>query len=123
MRHPMIPRASGNATRSVVDGTVVARLVMRGGLAIAAVLLIIGSLLELLTGAPADAVRATQLLSDPRIGDRVLMLGVLVLALTPILQVLVLLVGWIRVHDYRYAAVAAGVIALLAAGIAIGMAG
>jgi uncharacterized membrane protein len=123
MRYPMISRASGDATRNAVDGTVVARLVMRGGLGIAAVLLIIGSLLELLTGAPADAVRATQLLSDPRIGDRVLMLGVLVLALTPILQVLVLLVGWIRVHDYRYAAVAGGVIALLAAGIAIGMAG
>ncbi len=105
-----------------MGGTAVAHLVMRGGLAIAAGLLVVGALIELMTGAPADAVRVTQVLSDPRIGDRVLMLGVLVLALTPIAQVVVLLLDWLRLRDYRYAAVAGGVIGLLAAGVVLGLA-
>jgi uncharacterized membrane protein len=108
---------------SPVDATITARIVMRAGLAVAFSLLVIGTLILALEGAAADAVRATQLLSGPSIGDRVLMLGVLVLALTPAVQVLVLVIGWWRMRDYRYAAVAGAVMALLAAAVVLGIAG
>jgi hypothetical protein len=108
---------------SPVDATTTARIVMRAGLAIAFSLLVIGTLIQALEGATADAVRATQLLSDPSIGDRVLLLGVLILALTPAAQVLVLVIGWWRMRDYRYAVVAAAVMALLAAAVVLGVAG
>jgi uncharacterized membrane protein YqjE len=98
------------------------RWVVRIGLTLAFALLSLGTLIEVASGAHADAVRYGQLLSDPSVGDRVLLLGVLALALTPVAQVTMLLVRWWRQRDYRYAAVAAAVIALLAvaAGTGIG---
>lgn len=104
------------------DGSRAARLVLRAGLALSLLLLGSGVLLRAFAGGPAHAVTLTQLLSDPSLGDRVLMAGALVLALTPVAQIVVLLVAWWRLRDYRYAAVAATVIALLAAGAMLGIA-
>lgn len=73
-------------------------------------------------GGESRAVAYTELLSTPSLGDRVLMVGALVLALTPATQVLVLLVSWWRLRDYRYAAVAATVTAMLVAGAVLGAA-
>lgn len=103
------------------DGSVAARRVLRGGLVVSLSLLAIGALLRAVAGGPAHAVTLTGLLADPSLGDRVLMLGVLVLALTPVAQIVALLVAWWRLRDYRYAAVAGTVIALLVAGAMAGV--
>ncbi|MGZ4108119.1 MAG: DUF1634 domain-containing protein, partial [Actinomycetota bacterium] len=50
----------------------------------------------------------------------VLLLGVLVLALTPLLRVLTLVIGFLREGDRRFAAVAAGVACLLLVGMVLG---
>ncbi len=97
-----------------------AQTVMRVGLAIAFVLMAIGLVVHLANGGDARAVTFRQVLSAPRLGDKILMAGALVLAVTPAIQILVLLVDWLRIRDYRYAAVAAAVIVMLAIGALLG---
>jgi uncharacterized membrane protein len=97
-------------------------LVIRTGLAVSLALMGIGALLHFATGDDAQAVAYTELLTTPNLGDRVLMVGTLVLALTPAAQILVLLASWWRLRDYRYAAVAATVIAMLVIGAVLGAA-
>lgn len=104
------------------DGSHAARLVLRAGLALSLLLLGSGVLLRAFAGGPAHAETLTQVLTDPSLADRLLMAGALILALTPVAQIVVLLVAWWRLRDYRYAAVAATVIALLAAGALAGIA-
>lgn len=109
--------------RPAEDGAArTARVVIRGGLVISLLLMCAGTLLHLAAGGDSRAVAYTELLSTPDFGDRVLMVGTLVLALTPATQVLVLLVSWWRLRDYRYAAVAATVVAMLLAGAVLGAA-
>lgn len=96
---------------------------MRTGLAVAGLLLVAGLIVRTMAGGAAHPVRFTQLLSTPEPGDALLMAGALVLALTPAVQVIAVLVGWLRVHDYRYSAVAATVIGLIALSMLLGISG
>lgn len=96
---------------------------MRAGLLIALVLMSVGILVRAAAGGAAHPVRLTQLLSVPAPGDQLLMAGALVLALTPAAQVVVVLVGWLRIRDFRYAAVAAAVIGMIVLGMVLGIRG
>ena len=96
-------------------------LAIRAGLAIAFVLLAAGSLIHAVEGGGAHVARYGSLLATPSLGDQVLMLGFLVLAATPAFQVLALVISWLRVRDYRFAFVAALVVAMLAVGALLGM--
>ena len=100
-----------------------AQTVMQVGLAIASLLLGVGIALRATAGGAAEPVRFTQLLSVSAPGDQLLMAGALVLALTPAAQVIVVLAGWLRIGDFRYAAVAAVVIAMILLGMLLGIRG
>jgi len=102
------------------DGERVAQRVMRLGLVISLALLLAGTAIRVLAGGPAEAERFTALVGSTDLGDRILLLGALVLALTPAAQVASLLVGWAHERDYRFAIVAAGVIMLLILGAILG---
>ena len=54
------------------------------------------------------------------LGDRVMELGILILAFTPFFRVLALLFLWIRERDWIFVGVSALVLALLALSIALG---
>jgi hypothetical protein len=114
---------SGRAMAAVPvdgDGERVAQWIMRGGLVVSLALLLAGTAIRALAGGPAEAMRFTALVGSSDPGDRALLLGALVLALTPMAQVASLLIGWARERDYRFAIVAAGVIMLLILGAVLG---
>lgn len=95
------------------------------GLAVSAVLLIIGMLAALVQENPTSEPR--QPLSDLVTaatafdGQALTTLGLLVLMITPILRVVVLLVGWTWRRDWTFAAVAVVVLALLIVSLSLGV--
>jgi hypothetical protein len=101
-------------------GARLAQRVMRAGLVLSLGLLLAGTVIKVLAGGPAEALRFGALLGSSDPGDRVLLLGALVLALTPMAQVASLLVSWTRARDFRFALVAAGVMMLLILGAFLG---
>lgn len=107
------PTRPGRASR-------LAQRVMRAGLVLSLGLLLVGTVVRGLAGGPAEPMRFTALVGSTDPGDRVLLLGTLVLALTPMAQVASLLVSWARARDLRFALVAAGVIMLLILGAFLG---
>jgi hypothetical protein len=117
---PAGSRRNAIATSSDSDGAGIAQLIMRGGLVVSLGLLLLGAVVRTLAGGPAEAERFTALVGSTDPGDRLLLLGALVLALTPAVQVASLLVSWARERDYRFAIVAAGVIMLLILGAVLG---
>jgi uncharacterized membrane protein len=98
-----------------------AQVVVRAGMAVALLLMAVGLVVRAIEGGAAHAVRFTDLLSAPTPGDQLLMAGVLVLALTPAAQVVALLLSWLRLRDYRYSAVAAVVVGLIALSVLLGV--
>jgi uncharacterized membrane protein len=101
--------------------TVVA--VLRGGLALGTLLIVAGLVMALVRERlRAHSLGLTELPSALGAGrpSAVLLLGVLVLAVTPLLRVLALVIGFVRERDRRFAAVAAGVACLLLVGIVLG---
>jgi uncharacterized membrane protein len=97
--------------------------VLRGGLLISVLLLAGGMALRLASGeSDAPPVR----LWDLQAGDfglTLTTLGILVLALTPGLRVLALVVLWWRQKDFRFVAVALAVAATLITGALLGRGG
>jgi uncharacterized membrane protein len=61
----------------------------------------------------APAVTPEQLLGSLDAGSRLMLAGIVLLAITPALQVLALLALWVREHAWRFAATAAVVLVLL----------
>jgi uncharacterized membrane protein len=98
----------------------VAASIMRAGLLVSLALLVTGAVLGVATGDHPQAVRFTALLGSTDLADRILLLGALMLALTPAVQVAALFVTWWRQGDRRFALVAGGVILLLALGAVVG---
>lgn len=95
--------------------------VLRGGLALACVLLAIGLAMALATGEhAARAVRLHEVLSDGTTADRVIACGLLLLAMTPVVRVLSLVVIWMIERDKKFAMVALVVVVVLALAIASG---
>ena len=95
--------------------------VLRGGLAIACVMLLIGMAIALAAGEhAAGAVRLHEVLSDGTVADRVIACGLLLLALTPVVRVLSLVAIWTLERDRKFALVALIVVVVLGAAIASG---
>jgi uncharacterized membrane protein len=93
--------------------------VLRIGLTLAVLLLASGLLVLLATGADdAPAARLWHL--DGGLGPALTTLGVMVLAFTPALRVLALVVVWWHERDWRFVGVALFVVATLAVGILLG---
>jgi uncharacterized membrane protein len=93
--------------------------VLRSGLTASVLLLAVGTAICLATGLE----EAPAVTPGPLRGGAGLVLstlGVLVLALTPAVRVLAVMVIWARERDWRFVGVALAVIATLAAGMAIG---
>jgi uncharacterized membrane protein len=95
--------------------------ILRGGLVVSLSLMAIGVVLHLATG--DGSAPSAPLFGLPRIvnrADSLLALGVLVLAATPAVRVVALLVFWLRAKDLRFAAVAFAVILTLLVAVALG---
>lgn len=94
---------------------------LRLGLAGAAALMTAGLVVALWSGAPDVALQPRTLLQrDLPLSVRLCGLGVLLLAATPALRVLTLIVLWIRERDWKYAAVAVSVAIVLGAAVVLG---
>ena len=98
------------------------QLLLRAGLALSGTLMTAGFALQFAHDAlrsqgfaPRDLFAASLPL-----GERLMGAGILVLAATPAVRVIALLLLWTRERDFRFVAVALAVIATLSAAIALG---
>jgi uncharacterized membrane protein len=97
------------------------QLVLRGGLALSFVLMVVGLVLKAVGGdGSAPATPLFSLGAEGAVGDTVMAVGILVLAATPAIRVLSLIVLWAREKDWHYTGVAVVVLVVLAAAAAIG---
>jgi|SRR5580704_4909472 uncharacterized membrane protein len=95
------------------------------GLVISGALLILGATLSLASrevrpGQRPPGVRTIASQAMQGNGSAILYLGILILMLTPILRVLVLAIGWLLEKEWRFAAIALCVLALLATSVVLG---
>ena len=91
------------------------------GLRLSMVLISAGLLWALATGEQNSVpVRLGLLLADGSSADRLIAAGLLALCSTPVARVVALIVIWSRQHDVRFVLTGVGVLAVLAAGIALG---
>ena len=97
------------------------QIVLRGGLAIAFVLMVTGILVKAAEGhSDAPSTPLFSLGSADDVGDIIMAVGILVLAITPAVRVFSLIVLWAREKDWHYTGVAVAVLVVLAAAAAIG---
>jgi hypothetical protein len=68
----------------------------------------------------APAVTAEELFGPLDAGSRLMLAGIVILAITPAVEVLALLVLWVRERAWRFAATAALVLALLTTALWVG---
>ncbi|MGE5184325.1 MAG: DUF1634 domain-containing protein [Acidobacteriota bacterium] len=95
--------------------------VLRGGLALATLLLAVGLVLALASGDhTAVPVRLHDVLSEGATADRLIAIGLVLLAFTPVVRVLSLVVIWAIERDRKFVLVGLAVVAVLAAAIATG---
>jgi uncharacterized membrane protein len=114
-----IPTTHRDAPKS--EGVLIQWL-LRTGLGISVALMAAGLAVQLGSGARhSNAVRMFELARAPAsLGERVMALGILVLAFTPVLRVVALVLLWVKERDWRFVAVALTVAATLALAIALG---
>lgn len=101
--------------RTLLSGLVASGLLLASGLAVA---LARGLATRSGPPPPLRAVLAGATRGD---GSDLLDLGLLVLIATPVVRVAVLAIGWAIDRNWRFAAVALAVLALLGAGMALGV--
>jgi hypothetical protein len=106
-------RASEQAHRRI-------QAVLRAGLGAAVLAMSAGLGVCHTTRCPLRAVRWTDLASSMDLGTRLTTIGIVALALTPAARVLALVVIWARARDWKFAAAAAAVLAVLAAAVLLG---
>jgi uncharacterized membrane protein len=90
------------------------QILLRATLTLSALLMLVG--LSIWSGshqAAAPAVKPGQLFSGLDQGDRLMLAGIVVLAITPALQVLALLLLWVRERAWRFVATSGLVLVLL----------
>lgn len=116
-------RGRGGAAADPRTNTVI-QFVLRLGLGGALFLLLAGLVAQLATTDHVAAdVRMFDLLGAPSLGEALMGLGVLVLALTPVASILSLFVSWWREDDRAFSAAAAIVLLVLLAAVLVGFAG
>lgn len=93
---------------------------LQSGLAIAAALITAGLAWAVATGTTASPIRLGSILEDGTAPDRLMALGMLTLALTPISRVIALVVIWWTERDYRFVVTGLTVVAVLVMGLLIG---
>jgi uncharacterized membrane protein len=94
---------------------------LRVGLATSIILMAVGFVLKLATGDQRSvSVRLFELNQSMRTGDRLMAIGILVLAATPAFRVLSLVVLWSWERDWRFVAIALVVMLTLTAAVVIG---
>ncbi len=127
MADPNQAPGPGGGSRPLSEGAparerVSVQWLLRAGLAVSFSLMLLGLALSLLrhesTGRPF-ALRDLLASATP-LADRLVGAGILVLAATPALRVLALLLLWAEEKDWRFVAVALAVIATLGAALALG---
>ncbi len=95
--------------------------VLRGGLALATLLLAVGLALALASGDhTAVPIRLHDVLSEGATSDRLISIGLVLLAFTPVVRVLALVVIWSIERDRKFVLVGLVVIAVLGTAIATG---
>ena len=103
------------------DGERVQQL-LRGGLGAAAALMALGLAVQLASGVRGSV--SVEMFgvgaAGIPLGERLMALGILVLAFTPVLRVVVLIALWTKERDWRFVAVAVAVLLTLSAAIAAG---
>lgn len=101
----------------------VVQQILRGGIATSVVLMSAGVVAHLITdpGAEARAVQFTQLVNPATsVPDLLLGWGILVLALTPVVRVVSLILLWARMKDWVYFGVSLTVLFVLGFAVAVG---
>lgn len=94
---------------------------LRAGLALSFVLFAAGMAVKLAGGASdAPAVKLFHLSSASDGGDLLMALGVLVLAATPAMRVVALIILWAQQRDRRYVGVAIAVLVVLIVAVVVG---
>ena len=103
------------------EGIWVQRL-LRGGLALSVVLMAVGLAVQLASGSRYAAPVRMFDVADANVttGARLMALGILVLAFTPVLRVLALVLLWAKERDWRFVGVAVVVAVTLGLAIALG---
>jgi hypothetical protein len=87
----------------------------------AALLMASGLIVWLIEGRrTAPAVTPGELLSPIDLGDRLMLAGILLLAITPVLSTVALFTLWLRERQWRFAAVSALVLSLLGVALWLG---
>lgn len=100
----------------------VVKIVLRTGLVLALLVLFSGLVVQLASGHDvAVQVRMFDLFAPRSTGERIMAVGVLLLALTPAMGVLSLLVRWIGERDRVYVGVGVIVVVELSAAVLIGL--
>ncbi len=95
--------------------------VLRGGLVASTALVAAGLAVALVTGeSSGSVVRLGGLVTDSTVADRIIALGLMALAVTPIVRVAALAVIWTARRDRRFVALSLTVAAILAASILSG---
>jgi hypothetical protein len=108
--------------RGAADGTQLAQVVVRGGATIAALLLALGTVVHAATDQHASPAYLDSVVSGRFNGEQVLVLGIVVLAITPAVQMAALIAGWWHLRDYRFALVATALAALISIAFVLGFA-
>ena len=103
------------------SGRAIVGWVLRSGLAAATLLLLVGIVAKAGSGDATTPALALDALVPPRsTADGLLGAGVLVLATTPFVRVLVLAAVWVRLRDWRFVATAGVVLILLVTATFVG---
>lgn len=98
------------------------QVVLRVGLGAALVLLLAGLIVQLATGHhEANPVKMFDLWAPRSIGERVMAVGVLVLAMTPAAGVVSVVSSWIVERDRRFVGVGLIVVLVLSAAVVVGL--
>lgn len=116
----MTPHSGSAAAGS--DGKRI-QLILRTGLALSMALMAVGMVMKLVSGdQSAGIVRIEQILEGGTpAADRLMITGVVVLALTPAFRVMALIALWSRERDWHFVGIA--VVVLIVLGIAIALGG
>ena len=97
------------------------QVLLRAGLALSVALMFAGVVAKLVSGVHrADAVKLFDLGGAGSVSDLLMALGVLVLAATPAVRVVALVVLWARERDWRFVGIAFAVVLTLTLAVVIG---